>query len=201
MAMMHAGDSRISGLYVRESPVWASKLLSTNEGVSESLRDSVDHNMHLARVTQRTLRDLQTDLTDLEVRRTWGNIMKGEESGNATGGGRRGTRRGGQEDNVEEEGDNRGDLTDRSASASRLLRQVSTGPVLRVIDDPVNDDTTIVSIPEQSKAFGGQLGNWGPDVTIKERLRPLNTRRSPQWQQEHFAPARASAVAERLPAN
>lgn len=175
MAMMHAGDSRISGLYVRESPVWASKLLSTNEGVSESLRDSVDHNMHLARVTQRTLRDLQTDLTDLEVRRTWGNIMKGEESGNAAGGGRRGTRRGGQEDTVEEEGDKGGDLTDRSASASRLLRQVSTGPVLRVIDDPVNDDTTIVSIPEQTKAFGGQLGNWGPDATIKERLGPLNT--------------------------
>jgi hypothetical protein len=177
MAMMHAGDSRISGLYVRESPVWASKLLATNESVSESLRDSVDHNMYLARVTQRTLRDLQANLTDLEVRRTWSNIIKGDEEGTAAGGGgRRGRGRVERQQEADEgEGGKGEDITDRSAAASRLLRQVSTGPVLRVIDDPVNDDTTIVSIPEQNKAFGGQLGNWGPDATIKERLGPLNT--------------------------
>ena len=74
MAMLHAGDSRNSGLYVRESPVWALKLLGTNEGVIEELRDSVDPNMHLARVTQRLLRDLQGSLNDLQVRETWKNM-------------------------------------------------------------------------------------------------------------------------------
>lgn len=179
MAMMHAGDSRVSGLYVRESPVWASKLLGSTESVTESLRDSVDHNMYLARVTQRTLRDLESNLSDLEVRRSWQSQLKNDAETSAAGaaGGRRGRGRGRQqqEDAAVEEVEAAETISDRSAASSRLLRQVSTGPILRVIDDPVDDDTTIVSIPEQSKAFGGQLGNWGPEATIKERLGPLNT--------------------------
>jgi hypothetical protein len=171
MAMMHAGDSRNSGLYVRESPVWATKLLGTNEPVSESLRDSVDHNMYLARATQRVMRDLQTSLTEMQTRKQWNNEKNGVDAARE---GRKGQGRG--------RGDDEGDENigqdasgDRSAPPSRLLRQVSTGPVLRIIDDPVNDDLSSVSMPAAYRALGGQLGNWGPDASIKERLGPLNT--------------------------
>ena len=172
-AMLHAGDNRNSGLYVRESPVWAEKLLSTNESAGDSLRDSVDPNMHLARVTQRTLRDLQGSLCDLQVREQWQNMENSQKADDSMDA-RRGrfpvvATSGTQDEGTKE------DTKERSAAPSRLLHQVASGPVLRIIDDPIDNNAALVSIPDPHVALGGQVGNWGPDASIRERLGPLTS--------------------------
>ena len=164
-----------SGMFVDDPPVWAERLLKNHEAPPESLRDSVDSSMLLARATQRCMRDLQSQMQREQTRKAW---IKMNSSGTSN---ERGDRRGNRSPRGNNNRDNRDDAVEnkseneRALAESRMLRQLPVGPVLKVPVDPVDGRASIINIPDLSKAFGGQLGNWGPDASIRERLGPLSS--------------------------
>jgi coiled-coil and C2 domain-containing protein 2A len=165
-----------SGMFVDDPPVWAERLLKNHEAPPESLRDSVDSSMLLARATQRCMRDLQSQMQREQTRKAWTKMNsgtsneRGERRGNRSPRGGNNNRDSNNNDNVESKSEN-----ERAPAESRMLRQLPVGPVLKVPVDPVDGRASIVNIPELSKAFGGQVGNWGPDASIRERLGPLSS--------------------------
>lgn len=167
---------RQDGLYSSRLPIFARILMSSENVDSLPIAKLVESNIGLARVTQRTLRELDGDVENERLRRQWISMSSTVSNGNS----RRVPKGGGEENYARRGGNNKYDdvlyynriaASGRSVSSvHQLLNQLTVGPVLRLIDDPVIDLPCQPVIPEPSVAYGGRLGCWSEHSSNAERL-------------------------------
>ncbi len=149
VSLLHSsGDAKTSkaadGVYEEKAPV-LSDLLMTGEYLNQPIANLVSSNIDLSRVTQRTLRDVQNNIADKNLK---------EKLHQANG----------EEKAVEEE---------QKISSISLLKEVSQIPVFDLITDPFNEYPTQPLLPTNNVSFGGQLGNWNNTASDREKLGPL----------------------------
>ena len=163
---------RQDGLYQNRLPIFADILMGAEDVDSLPIAKLVESNVGLARVTQRTLRELQGGLDNERMRRLWSTMLSSKAILSAQAPKQR--KLSGR--NAFDRGTNRTHSvsevpTQRTAlpSIAELLNQLSVGPVLRIIDDPVIDLPCQSVVPSPCVSYGGQLGNW-PDDSSNERL-------------------------------
>ena len=163
------------GLYTNQLPIFADILMSAEDVDSLSISKMVGCNVGLARVTQRTLRELQGSLDDERMRRLWGTMLSSKKDFPMNGmAGRKSKEKVG--DAVSSQSlfytEQQSAYIPRTpiSSIAELLSQLSVGPVLRIIDDPVIDLPTQPVVPDTSLAYGGVIGSWADDTSSAERL-------------------------------
>lgn len=163
---------RQDGLYQNRLPIFADILMGAEDVDSLPIAKLVESNVGLARVTQRTLRELQGGLDNERMRRLWSTMLSSKTAISAQGPKQRkyGSR------SASDGGFSRADSMIESPtprtplpSIAELLNQLSVGPVLRIIDDPVIDLPCQSVVPNPCVSYGGQLGNW-PDDSSSDRL-------------------------------
>ena len=169
---------RQDGLYVDQLPIFADILMNAEDVDSLPIASLVESNVGLARVTQRTLRELQGSLDNERLRRLWATLLSSRNkilsSDNTASFKNRGKHSSSDDHqtNLKLGRGTRDALVTRSATSSiaELLSQLSVGPVLRVIDDPVIDFPCQPVVPDACLSYGGQLGNWPDDASNADRL-------------------------------
>jgi hypothetical protein len=166
---------RQDGLYSSHLPIFARILMSAENVDSLPIAKLVESNIGLARVTQRTLRELDGGVENERLRRLWISMSSTVSNGNSRrvkgGGDENSARRGGTNKHDDVLYYNRIAASGRSVSSvHQLLNQLTVGPVLRLIDDPVIDLPCQPVIPEPSVAYGGRLGCWSEHSSNAERL-------------------------------
>ena len=171
---------RQDGMYLNHLPVFARILMSSENVDSLPIARLVESNVGLARVTQRTLRELNGGVENERLRRQWISMSSTTKNSDS----KRILKRVGREDNISTNTNkivtnkyndvlyyNRMAAVGRSVTSVRdLLNQLSVGPVLRLIDDPVIDLPCQPVIPKPSVAYGGRLGCWSEHSSNAERL-------------------------------
>lgn len=166
---------RQDGLYSSHLPIFARILMSSENVDSLPIAKLVESNIGLARVTQRTLRELDGGVENERLRRQWISMSSTVSNGNSR------RVKGGMDENSARRGRtdkhddvlyyNRIAASGRSVSSvHQLLNQLTVGPVLRLIDDPAIDLPCQPVIPEPSVAYGGRLGSWSEHSSNAERL-------------------------------
>lgn len=166
---------RQDGLYSSHLPIFARILMRSENVDSLPIAKLVESNIGLARVTQRTLRELDGGVENERLRRQWISMSSTVSNGNSRrvkgGGDENSARRGGTNKHDDVLYYNRIAASGRSVSSvHQLLNQLTVGPVLRLIDDPVIDLPCQPVIPEPSVAYGGRLGCWSDHSSNAERL-------------------------------
>ena len=166
---------RQDGVYINQLPIFADILMSAEDVDSLPISKMVESNIGLARVTQRTLRELQGSLDDERMRRLWCTMLSSKKdlpidrmAGKKSKGEAGDTVSPRSLFNTEQQSP----YVPRTpiSSIAELLSQLSVGPVLRIIDDPVTDLPTQPVVPDTSFAYGGVLGSWADDTSSAERL-------------------------------
>ena len=171
---------REDGMYLNHLPVFAKILMSSENVDSLPISKLVESNVGLARVTQRTLRELDGGVENERLRRQWISMSSTTKNNDS----KRILKRLGREDDISTNTNkivtnkyndvsyyNRMAVVGRSVSSVHdLLNQLSVGPVLRLIDDPVIDLPCQPVIPQPSVAYGGRLGCWSEHSSNAERL-------------------------------
>ena len=172
---------RQDGMYLNHLPVFAQILMSSENVDSLPIAKLVESNVGLARVTQRTLRELDGGVENERLRRQWISMSSTTKNDYS----KRTLKRSGREgENISTNANkvvsnkhndvlyyNRMAASGRSVSSVHdLLNQLTVGPVLRLIDDPVIDLPCQPVIPEPSVAYGGRLGCWSEHSSNAERL-------------------------------
>jgi hypothetical protein len=167
---------RQDGLYQNRLPIFADILMGAEDVDSLPIAKLVESNVGLARVTQRTLRELQGGLDNERMRRLWSTMLSSKPALSSQAPKQRKF----SDRNASDGGFSRADSptegpTPRTPlpSIAELLNQLSVGPVLRIIDDPVIDLPCQSVVPSPCISYGGQLGNW-PDGSSNERLGGLH---------------------------
>lgn len=172
---------RQDGMYLNHLPVFAKILMSSENVDSLPIAKLVESNIGLARVTQRTLRELDGGVENERLRRQWISMSSTTKNNDSK---RTFKRLGREGENISTNANkvvtnkyndvlyyNRMAAAGRSVSSvHELLNQLSVGPVLRLIDDPVIDLPCQPVIPEPSVAYGGRLGCWSEHSSNAERL-------------------------------
>ena len=174
---------RQDGLYVNQLPIFADILMSAEDVDSLPIAKMVESNVGLARVTQRTLRELQGSLDNERMRRLWSTMLSSRKDLPVDG-----IARNKNKDNEKEKesNENGNKVIPKSlfhaeqhlmhvprtpiSSIAELLSQLSVGPVLKIIDDPVIDLPTQLVVPETNLAYGGVLGSWPDDASSADKL-------------------------------
>ena len=169
---------RQDGLYVDQLPIFADILMGAEDVDSLPIALMVESNVGLARVTQRTLRELQGSLDNERLRRLWDTLLSSKNKTPSSGNTKNHSKENGFENRAKQSCSDDRHLTKRdvnvprsaTSSIAELLSQLSVGPVLRVIDDPVIDFPCQPVVPDPSLSYGGQLGNWPDDASNADRL-------------------------------
>ena len=172
---------RQDGLYVDQLPIFADILMSAEDVDSLPIASLVESNVGLARVTQRTLRELQGSLDNERLRRLWATLLSSKNKIPSSENGRNNSKENSIENRAKYSSSDDRHQTKRdvnvlrsaTSSIAELLSQLSVGPVLRVIDDPVIDFPCQPVVPDASLSYGGQLGNWPDDASNADRLGEL----------------------------
>jgi hypothetical protein len=150
---------RQDGLYANQLPILADILMNAENVDSLPIAKLVDADVGLARVTQRTLRDLKGQVDNEKLRRIWTTLVRSNR---------------GKEGRHNRDEDDvfilKKSLRTPFSSVSELLNQLSIGPVLRIIDDPVIDFPSQPVIPDTALSYGGVLGQWPEEISNEERL-------------------------------
>ena len=162
--LLGAKTRRDDGLFVGQSPVLAALLLKGEPLASPAVAEGVTINpqLNLARVTQRTLRDLQRAVESQRVRQEWARLQS------ARGGSPR----------PRDAPPSTDTSSDPPTAPARLLQQLSIGPMTQIIEDPLDVQTSQPVLPEVDASYGGKLGNWSASATLKERLGVIPGERS-----------------------
>jgi hypothetical protein len=163
---------RQDGLYQNRLPIFADILMGAEDVDSLPIAKLVESNVGLARVTQRTLRELQGGLDNERMRRLWSTMLASKPALSTQAPKQRKLSGRNASDGEFNRADSlTEDPTQRTPlpSIAELLNQLSVGPVLRIIDDPVIDLPCQPVVPSPCVSYGGQLGNW-PDDSSNERL-------------------------------
>jgi hypothetical protein len=152
--LLGARTRREDGMFVGESPVLASLLLSGEQAASQATVAGVtiSPQLALARVTQRTLRDLQRATESERVRQAWADLSSA--------------------------GSSSAPRTPRDSPApalapARLLQQLSIGPMTQLIENPVDTQIAQPVVPDVDPSYGGRLGSWSSSASTRERLGTL----------------------------
>ena len=164
---------RQDGLYLNRLPVFVDILMGAEDVDSLPIAKLVESNVGLARVTQRTLRELQGGLDNERMRRMWSSMLSPKTALSAPAPKhRKSSGRSASDGGFSREDSATQGPPQRTAlpSITELLNQLSVGPVLRIIDDPVIDLPCQLIVPSPCVSYGGQLGNWPEDASSSERL-------------------------------
>jgi len=162
--LLGAKTRRDDGLFVGQSPVLAALLLKGEPLASPAVAEGVTINpqLNLARVTQRTLRDLQRAVESQRVRQEWARLLNSARGGSPR----------------PRDLANTDTTIDPPTAPARLLQQLSIGPMTQIIEDPLDLQTSQPVLPEVDASYGGKLGNWSASATLKERLGVIPGERS-----------------------
>jgi hypothetical protein len=140
--------ARIDGIYNDNPPLLASILLDS-EHVPVSIAQMSAANLQLSRATQRILRDLLGGIQAQSVRKKWVEMNR--------------------KPSKPEEPKKRPDVP----GEVHLLQQLSSAPVLQIIENPVTGGNTQPLVPKSSLSFGGQLGQWGNEGSLADKFGAL----------------------------
>ncbi len=149
VSLLHSsGDAKTGkladGVFEEKAPV-LSDVLMTGEYLNHPIANLVSSNIDLSRVTQRTLRDVQRNIAENNVR---------EKINQGTA-------------------EQKTDDDEKKISGISLLKEVNQTPVLNLITDPFDEYPTQPLLPSNNISFGGQLGNWNKTASDREKLGPL----------------------------
>lgn len=144
---------RADGLFVAESPVLAGVLLNGEPPATLSTVTgfSVSPQLNLARITQRTLRDLHVEAEAEKCRQRWAELTRPHDLPRNPAG-------------TEET---------PALAPARLLQNLSVGPLTQIIENPIDLQVSQPIIPDTNASYGGKLGSWSSSATTKERLGTL----------------------------
>jgi hypothetical protein len=165
----HVGDiemglqnqaSQIDGLYVDEGNKLTDIFLSGAE-MAGNLATLVPSSMHLSRVTQRVLRDLETTANNERVRKLYNAEIRAKKQPMKPSGEVSPRRKSTMPTAI---------YNERALAGVYLLKQLGAGPVFKAPESMINEQPVQPVIPKPSVAYGGELGQWSEDATAKERL-------------------------------
>ena len=165
--LLGAKTRRDDGMFVGQSPVLAALLLSGEPPASAAVTTGVTISpyLNLARVTQRTLRDLQRASESERIRQEWARMQRNSNTP-------RYSPRGGAASTAAAAaaGGEADSLTASGLAPARLLQQLSIGPMTQLIENPVDSQVAQPIVPDVGTAYGGKLGSWANSASAKERL-------------------------------
>ena len=163
---------QVDGLFVGNPPVLTEVMLA-GDSLNANIQTSFAKNFNLARVTQRTLRELKSAIDEEKVRQeVLATVETTHQSGNKT-----------KLSKITEDLPDENTLSNkhsgtgfhRSVAPLDLLKQLVVGPVLSIGEDPVIEQLSQPVIPEPHVSYGGELGQW-PEGATKEILGPIVAR-------------------------
>ena len=166
-----AARAQADGLFVHDGPSLATVLLHTAESVPDAIikatKAKIDPALRLARVTQRIVREMTMEEERAHVRKQY---LQMKQSSVEPAASDRSSARSNNKENTESSVQ----IPPSAPAQAQLLKQLPTGAVLQVLENPLDERASTVVLPDVTRSVGGVLGNWGPDATIKERLGPLS---------------------------